>query len=597
MKEPRIDLIVHATHEAGFKVGGIGAVLEGLLGTAAYNRAIGRTILVGPMNTGSSAEMARLTAPRNQLEVHYSSWHRIDEVSSELSRGLRSVEARYRVHLLYGRRTFAGVGDKSEQGVQHEVLLVDASGADLGETNICKMEFWHHFQIESDLFEWIDEFDLVVKAARPSLAALDLLAAKGSAARFLIAHEWMGLPLAFCMRVHTTRPWKLIYYAHEMPTARILVEDHSGHDTRFYNTLRLARTENLTMGELFGERNDFFKHVLVRRAVHLDRMFAVGQWVKNELHFMGGEFASADIDVVFNGVPFREIGFEQRMASGDRLKQYCQNLLGYRPDYVFSHVTRMLISKGLWRDITVLDHLDAMLAKDGKQAVLFLLSTSEPAGTAAEDILRWEREYGWPVVHHADNGDLVGHEVPLYRGIEAFNARARAVKIVFVNQYGWSQDRCGRNMPVDMSFDDIRQGTDLEFGQSIYEPFGIAQIEPLGFGAVCVVSNVCGCIGLVERAAREGGLGHFTSLLQADYTTLPIGHEVFSPWDALWIDRGVRDRLEKANSYNVALAIRATLPTTEKQACVLLKRGQQFGRQISWEIVARDYFLPALLRT
>ena len=39
-------------------------------------------------------------------------------------------------------------------------------------------------------------------------------------------------------------------------------------------------------------------------------------------------------------------------------------------------------------------------------------------------------------------------------------------------------------MPADMEFLDIRRGSDLEFGQSIYEPFGIAQVEPLTYGAI-----------------------------------------------------------------------------------------------------------------
>ena len=43
-------LVVHATHEAGLKLGGIGAVLDGLLGSPAYNETVGRTILVGPIN-------------------------------------------------------------------------------------------------------------------------------------------------------------------------------------------------------------------------------------------------------------------------------------------------------------------------------------------------------------------------------------------------------------------------------------------------------------------------------------------------------------------------------------------------------------------
>ena len=53
-----------------------------------------------------------------------------------------------------------------------------------------------------------------------------------------------------------------------------------------------------------------------------------------------------------------------------------------------------------------------------------------------------------------------------------------------------------------MEFMDIRKGSDVEFGQSIYEPFGIAQLEPLTFGAICVFSNVCGCAGFFRDVSN-----------------------------------------------------------------------------------------------
>ena len=594
MSNSQVDLVVHATHEAGFKVGGIGAALDGLLGTAVYNAAVGRTVLVGPMNTADPTEMARLTAPANRLEIVYSSWHQIDDAPAALSAGLREIGRRFRVHLLYGRRAFAG--SAAAGGVRHEVLLVDACWADLEQTNTFKNTLWHHYRIESNRYEWNEEFDLIIKAARPAFAALELLLGTEHPTRYLIAHEWMGLPLAFCAQTQDTFAWKLVYYAHEMPTARILVEDHPGHDTRFYNVLQQARSAGLSLEQLFGDRSDYFKHALVKQAARMDAIWAVGQWVKEELCFLGGPFASQKVDLVYNGLTFQEIGLEERSVSTARLQQYCQNLLGYWPDYVFTHVTRLVVSKALWRDLAVMGHLDGMLAQDDKRAVMYLLATSVPAGRPVEKVLRWEQEYGWPVVHHRGNGDLVGHEVPLYHEIESFNAQSRAVKIVLVNQFGWCQDRCGREMPAEMAFSDIRWGTHLEFGQSIYEPFGISQVEPLGFGALGVVSNVCGCVPFVEGAAREAGLPYFANLLQADYTTLPDGLRVYSPWDALWIGQELRDRLEQANSYNVALAIRATLPATSKQVQSMLQRGQRVGRQMSWDAVTRDYVVPALRR-
>src|SRR5690606_12716705 len=133
-------------------------------------------------------------------------------------------------------------------------------------------------------------------------------------------------------------------------------------------------------------------------------------------------------------------------------------------------------------------------------------------------------------------------------------------RVVLVNQFGWSRDRCGTRMPAEMEFLDIRQGTDLEFGQSIYEPFGIAQVEPLAFGALCCVSNVCGCIGFADRAA--GGLAHLPNLIVADYVTLPQGYWLGSPYDALGIDQSVRDWIEANNSQAAARTIFERLPRT-----------------------------------
>jgi hypothetical protein len=598
MGESQFDLVVHATHEAGFKIGGVGATLAGVLASPAYRAAVARTILVGPMNTVSPTEMARLTAPDNGLEIIYSSWHRVDEAPAEVSAGLREIEARYRVRLLYGRRTFL----RPEEGggpYQHEVLLVDARWADVAETNAFKLLLWHHYRFASDRYEWLYEFDLVIKAAEPSFAALRLIAGggeTGAGSRYLIAHEWMGIPLALCAQLHQPERWRLIYYAHEMPTARTLVENHPGHDTRFYNVLQQAQAAGMTMEELFGEWGGFFKHALLQRVVHMDSILVIGSWVEQELRFMGGPFAAANMDLVYNGLVYQEIDLEERAVSSVRLQQYCQNLLGFRPDYLFTHVTRMVLSKAIWRDLSVLQHLDGLLAQDGKTAVFYLLSSAEPAGRSPEEVLRWEREYGWPVVHQADNGDLLGHEVPLYRAIERFNARSMAIKIVFVNQFGWNQEQCGSKMPADMTLGDLRRGTDLEFGQSIYEPFGIAQLEPLMFGALSVVSTVCGCVGFAEGATQKVGLSHFTNLLQADYVTLRGGLSVYTPWDALEIGLDERDRLERANAYNVALAVRATLPTTVKQAHALLRWGQQVSHKMSWEVVVQDYLIPALKR-
>ncbi|MGC8781512.1 MAG: hypothetical protein ACP5UQ_11660, partial [Anaerolineae bacterium] len=148
-------------------------------------------------------------------------------------------------------------------------------------------------------------------------------------------------------------------------------------------------------------------------------------------------------------------------------------------------------------------------------------------------------------------------------------------------------------MPEGMTFNDLRIGTDLEFGQSIYEPFGIAQLEPLTAGALCVVSNVCGCVGFVRRAAGESAP---PNLVVADYVSLPPGWNLVSPWDALRIERATRDGIEAHNSLLAAQQIADRLPRDNAGRSHLLEEGQRVARGMSWDVVARDYLLPALRR-
>jgi glycogen synthase len=145
-------------------------------------------------------------------------------------------------------------------------------------------------------------------------------------------------------------------------------------------------------------------------------------------------------------------------------------------------------------------------------------------------------------------------------------------------------------MPEDMSFADIRQGSDLEFGQSIYEPFGIAQVEPLSFGALCVVSSICGCVGFLERI---GGLGK-RNVIVADYTA--AGSHVTDIETSLSIDQACRDEIEQLQARAVAAEIFDRLPRNAVQAQEVLAQGHQLSQDMSWETIARHYLLPGLQR-
>jgi hypothetical protein len=197
------------------------------------------------------------------------------------------------------------------------------------------------------------------------------------------------------------------------------------------------------------------------------------------------------------------------------------------------------------------------------------------------------------VVHRADNGDLQEGEAEFYRLVQELNARAEATRVVLVNQFGWNRERCGRRMPADMTDHDIRWGTDLEFGQSIYEPFGIAQIEPLGYGALSVVSSVCGCLGFIRQVSKNRLP---QNLIVADYVSLPEGVAAGEPHVAQMIGKAERDLIESIEAQRVAQKVMARLPNSEQARETLLEQGYGLSQQMGWDVVVEHYLLPALVR-
>jgi len=588
---PVIPLLVHATHEAGLKVGGIGAVLDGLVTAPSYLAAVQRTVLVGPMHADDPVTLERLNHPRSGITLRYSSLHGVTNgVDAATRAALQRVEQTFAVAVMYATRRFGSA--------EHEIILVDATAPNPQEVNTFKYYLWEHYGLDCARYSWNQEFNLYLSIGQPIFAALRAIGADAElqpGQKFILAHEWLGMPVVYAAQLNEPGQWRTIFYAHETATARRLVEEHSGHDTRFYNAMRKAREWNLSLEATFGNQDDLYKHPILKTAAACDTLFAVGDLVVDELRFMGGALARRPIDLVYNGVAAAATDILARLESKRRLQVYCQTLWGYVPDYVFTHVTRLVTSKALWRDLRVLNHLEDHLRRMGKRAVLFVLSTSSPAGRRPEWVAAWEAQYGWPVGHRGDNGDLVDQEVPFFfNSVEPFNQRSQQSKVVFVNQFGWDRERCGQRMPAEMTFHDLRQGSDLEFGQSIYEPFGIAQVEPLNYGALCCVSNVCGCVGFAERAAS--GLANLPNLIVADYISLPYGYWLGSPYDALRIDQGVRDWIETNNSAAAAQQIAERLPQTRADMERLLESGQAVAQRMSWEVVARDYMLPALAR-
>ena len=145
-------------------------------------------------------------------------------------------------------------------------------------------------------------------------------------------------------------------------------------------------------------------------------------------------------------------------------------------------------------------------------------------------------------------------------------------------------------MPADMEFMDIRMGSDVEFGQSIYEPFGIAQLESLTFGGICVFSSICGCAGFVRDVTAGENvknviIADFTNLNSRDYADIE---------DLLQIDRSVCNRIEASESEKVAMQIIGRLAKNESEIENMIQTGYSLAKNMSWDVVVKNYLLPSL---
>lgn len=270
--------IVHVTHEAVQKVGGIGAVLQGLLTSEAYRSKDHRTILIGPLFPTESGD-GRL-GPDG--EVLYSS---LDGITRHpVSEALDHVRRDYGVGIVYGHRRFDD--PHSDSFVSPEVVLIDVSRMDLNRVNAFKGKLWHNFHIDSRKYEHSWEYDLYVKLAEPALAVLHALrAADPGDECVVLAHEFMGMPTALAAKMDPSGVFKTIFYAHEVSTMRRLVEHHPGHDLAFYNALSVSMENSRYVDDVFGHQDNYYRHALVKASRHCDKIFAVGDYVVKELRF------------------------------------------------------------------------------------------------------------------------------------------------------------------------------------------------------------------------------------------------------------------------------------------------------------------------
>ena len=197
-------------------------------------------------------------------------------------------------------------------------------------------------------------------------------------------------------------------------------------------------------------------------------------------------------------------------------------------------------------------------------------------------------EYGWPAHHRVGYPDAEGPEVELCRHAEEFNKTASAVRAVVVNQFGFTRESLGESAPAEMSIADLRAAADVEFGLSVYEPFGIAPVEPLHAGAIAVVTGISGCAGFMRRAANDLDLDpdNHPNVLVADFTDNGRATK-----DTTAEQLASYERVEGAR---LARALSDRLPRTLDQRRAFFDSGHRLAREMSWDRVCEREFLPAM---
>ena len=109
---------------------------------------------------------------------------------------------------------------------------------------------------------------------------------------------------------------------------------------------------------------------------------------------------------------------------------------------------------------------------------------------------------------------------------------------------------------------------------------------------MCVISNVCGCLGFMHQVAQGKALDN---LIVADYVTLPGGMAHGGYRQAQVLGQPERDLIEAAQAQRIAQEIIARLPTTKRKRQSMLGRGYRIGQKMSWDVVVQNYLLPALV--
>ncbi|MFO1430071.1 MAG: hypothetical protein U1F76_08030 [Candidatus Competibacteraceae bacterium] len=588
----RSRIAVHISWESVIKLGGIGTVLENLLASTDYQDFFDRTILISPFFPDSfRLNIDATTVFTEEDKVLYNAQNKKNTYS--YSKQLQSIETVYGVSILYGKHYFSKEANNNEI----EVLLIDLNHLwdyirekDTQRWRTFIEKLGNGFGIDEELKPYLNgytdyDFEYGMLFAGPAFEVLSILLANTKNQCFLIAHNILGLPFLYKTILEKNKNFHTIFYASECSSARFCIEAKNGSDSKFYNLLKRYDPRRKCLEDIFKDIPVRGKYQLLKEAYRCEKVIAVGDNILNELRFLGKSFSNKLIDLCYHGIPYHPITLLEKVKCRKLFQDYSERIIGYRPDVIMTHIARPIRCKALWRDINVCHFLDPLLSKQGMRGVLYLICSTHGL-RLPHDIQRMERDYGWPRHHRQGYPDLQGNESSLNQMVNKFNIQHENLQIVLINSFDWPAGSTLASTGVTRL--DIRKATDVEFGQSMYEAFGISQLEPLCFGAICVVSRVSGAANAIKRITQGQ---YISNILVADYLK-PA--ENFSTEELLTLDDVRQKAIEIQVASQIAEELQQRIPKTDLDRLTLIESGQQLSQKMSWDYTIKDQLLPVL---
>jgi len=578
---------IHITHEAAKKIGGIGSVLSGICTSKTYLQNFNRTIFYGPLFDDRSNHNHEEAIAQERLggkaTVLFSS---LDYINNTIYGAFfNDLIKKYNIEIIYGEKMLYDEIDIKKSNIV-EILLIGIKSLNKDLLDLFKFQLWEAFSFSCQQFESNWDFEQYLRIGVPFREITEKILEvpqKKEAKTIYFSHEYMGIASCMAILLKKKQHEKTYFHAHEISTARSITEKLQCHDVAFYSYIDKDLKNNVSIEERFGSQKMFYRNELIKSTINFDGVLAVGDWVKKEYKYVLPHSNNKKVHICYNGIPTPNYTYEDKQKARKKIQEYCENLYNFTPDIIMTHVTRLVVSKGLWRDINVCEELDDKFSKDKKKGFLVILSTLIGNGRTNQEILRMEDDYGWPVLHKEGYPDLLDYEKDIYQKVLHFNAKSKSIKAVFINQFGFSQERIGKRLPKSTTFADLRLSSDVEFGMSIYEPFGIAQIETIPFGGVAILTQVCGSAFLLEKVfANEKIKPYYIINFKYEGNDKNLINET----------NDFRVSIEKKIITDCANKIYKIIPKNEQERLVVFNVCKKHLNKLSWEEVIKD--LPFL---